>query len=128
MQRRNIIMLLSAVSFFSCTSLNEIPEAPVFIKGTVTDENETPIEHIQVTLEWHDAGMTQTVFTSSEGTFNTEAFLSDDGQTELTVTLEDIDGEEYGGTFGKSVSEITLLEEEISIALEMAFHLNHATL
>lgn len=130
-------MIASALILCSCTSgkiEEEIPDH--IISGTVVTEDRTPIEHIQVTLVWHDMRKTEMVFTSSDGRFNTPAYLSDDGETEVTITLKDIDGEENGGIFEESVENITILEDDIPepeeagkpVTLELAFLLNHATL
>lgn len=138
MKIRHIIpMVASALIFCSCMDGKMDTEGPDhIILGTVTTEEGTPIEHIQVTLEWHDMKKTEMVFTSSDGKFNTQAYLSPDGETEVTITLKDIDEEENGGTFEESVEKITILEEDITepeeegkpVTLELAFHLTPATL
>lgn len=138
MKIRHIIpMVASALIFCSCMDCKMDTEGPShIIIGSVTTEDGTPIEHIQVSLEWHDAKSTEMVFTSSDGIFNTPAYLSPDGETEVTITLKDIDEEENGGTFEESVEKITILEEDIAepeeagkpVSLELAFHLTHATL
>ena len=138
--KRALIYILAAFSAVSCASERFTPD-PVepLINGLVTDMDENPIEHIQVTLEWKEAGITEIVYTSSEGMFQSSAYLSEENDTEVTITLEDIDGGENGGTFEKSVKTITLIQEELTadpenpeaenpISLELFFHLNHATL
>ena len=138
MKIRHIIpMVASALIFCSCMDGKMDTEGPDhIILGTVTTEEGTPIEHIQVTLEWHDAKRTEMVFTSSDGIFNSPAYISTDGETEVTITLKDIDEEENGGKFEESIKNITILEEDIAepeesgkpVSLELAFHLTHATL
>lgn len=106
------------------------------LTGSVTDQDGTPIEHIQVTLNWNDSKTKEISYTSSEGIFTTSAHLSQKGETSVKITLEDIDGDENGGLFETLVETITILEEEKSdyitetgeINLQMAFRLNHATL
>ena len=106
------------------------------LTGTVTDQDGTPIEHIQVTLNWNDSKAKEISYTSSEGIFISSAHLSQKGETLLKITLEDIDGEENGGLYETLVETITILEEEKSenvtetgeINLQMAFRLNRATL
>lgn len=106
------------------------------LTGTVTDQDGTPIEHIQVTLNWNDSKAKEISYTSSEGIFISSAHLSQRGETSLKITLEDIDGEENGGLYETLVETITILEEEKSenvtengeINLQMAFRLNRATL
>ena len=122
--------MLAAFAAVSCSSGEFIPDmTPPLITGYVTDMNDNPIEHIQVTIEWKEVGVTNIVYTSSEGMFQSDAYVSNEGDTEFTITLEDIDGGENGGTFEKSVEIITILQEELTEAnLDLFFHLNHATL
>lgn len=106
------------------------------ITGSVNDIDGNPIEHIQVTLEWGDKGITEISYTSSEGIFTADAYLSNKGETLVKITLEDIDGDENGGLFETLEENIVLFEEDLQnsvtgsgeINLEMAFHLNRATL
>ena len=138
--KRALIYILAAFSAVSCASEQFTPDPmEPLLKGLVTDMDENPIEHIQVTLEWKEAGITEIVYTSSEGMFQSSAYLSEENDTEVTITLEDIDGGENGGTFEKSVKMITLIQEELTadpedpevespVSLELFFHLNHATL
>ena len=70
-------------------------------------------------------------FTSSDGTLKTPAYLSAEGDTSLTITLEDIDGEENGGLFESKTEEIFIYEEdilEIPVILKLDFHCSRATL
>ena len=124
-----LITLASALAvIISCDNLGDDPvvEGP-FINGLVTDIDENPIEHIQVTLEWLESNIKDTVYTSSEGKFQSLAHLSEGKDTELKVTLEDIDEEENGGTFEKSEKAIILFEADSLIKLDFSFLLNHAT-
>lgn len=130
-------MIVSSLLLCSCMDGMMDAKGPShIIIGTVTTEEGNPIEHIQVTLEWHDMKKTEMVFTSSDGIFNSPAYISADGETEVTITLKDIDEAENGGTFEESIKNITILEEDIAdpedaekpVTLELAFHLNHATL
>lgn len=132
-----ITMTASALLFCSCMNGMMNTEGPShIIIGSVTTEEGNPIEHIQVTLEWHDMKKTEMVFTSSDGIFNSPAYISTDGETEVTITLKDIDEEENGGKFEESIKNITILEEDIAepeeagkpVSLELAFHLTPATL
>lgn len=106
------------------------------LTGSVATQDGTPIEHIQVTLEWPGSNIKELSYTSSDGIFTSSAHLAEKGETMLKITLEDIDGEENGGIFETLVETITLLEEDNDdyitesgeINLQMAFRLNHATL
>lgn len=106
------------------------------VTGCVNDIDGNPIEHIQVTLEWEGKGIKDISYTSSEGIFKSEAHLSNKGETMVTITLEDIDGDENGGQFETVVENIVLFEEDLQnsvtdsgeINLGMVFHLNRATL
>ena len=128
--KRPILILLACalLGITSCANLDNTPiiEEP-FIDGVVTDIDENPIEHIQVTLEWAESNIKDTVYTSSEGKFHSIAHLSDGIDTELKITLEDIDGEEHGGEFEKSEKAIILFEADSLNKLDFSFLLNHAT-
>ena len=80
-----------------------------------------------MTLEWAESNIKDTVYTSSEGKFHSIAHLSDGIDTELKITLEDIDGEEHGGEFEKSEKAIILFEADSLNKLDFSFLLNHAT-
>lgn len=132
-----IMMSMGLLAAAGCSDMHiEEPELGPVLTVSVTDPEGTPIEHIQVTLDWTDAGIKEVSFTSSDGTLKTPAYLSAEGDTSLTVTLEDIDGEENGGLFETATENITLFEKDASdsltdnseISLEMVFHLYHATL
>ena len=81
------------------------------IEGCVTDPSGSPIEHIEVTLEFSKKLKAKTLYTSSNGFFivgisSTEARRIDS----ITITLTDLDGEENGGSFSTQ-KEIILLHE-----------------
>ena len=130
-------MALGFLAIAGCSDmrLKEEGIGPLLI-GSVTTDDGVPIEHIQVTLNWLESGMTEVAYTSSEGIFTSYAYISPKGETSLKLTFEDIDGEDNGGIFDTKEETITLLEHEISehmnengeINLQMAFHLNRATL
>lgn len=134
---RNITYaLLALLAAVSCsTEMMELETPGLPITGLVTDTDGNPIEHIKITMEWTEAGISESFYTSSEGTFFCESHLSEDGDTEILVTLEDIDGEENGGLFEKSVKVITLMKDELDkkadseekFRIEMTFLLTHAT-
>ena len=127
---------LGLLAFAGCSDMGIRDESMgPLLTGSVTTQDGNPIEHIQVTLNWEEAGIKETAYTSSEGIFTSAAHLSK-GETSLKIILEDIDGEENGGIFETLEETIILLEEEYSesvtengeVRLQMAFRLNHATL
>lgn len=133
---KTLAMTLILLAAAGCSDHGFIDEGigPV-VTGSVTTEDGSPIEHIQVTLDWTDSGIKGTSYTSSEGIFTSSAYLSRKGETLLKIKLEDIDGKENGGLFETLEETLTLLEEEYAghvtesgeINLRMAFRLNRAT-
>lgn len=134
MKKTGLIFSLSALMLSSCAvemSILEDTIGPVVI-GRVSDMDGTPIEHIQVTLNWGKHTDETVVFTSSEGTFRSEAVIDPERQATLNIVLEDIDGEKNGGLFETVSETIVLYEDEGTgsdgqIIFELDFHLTHAT-
>lgn len=103
-------------------------DAPAVITGMVLDMNDNPIEHIKISLK-HETDTPVETFTSSEGKFRHEVEMPEDMDAMTVIlTLEDIDGEENGGTF-ESHTESVLFERQGDKPTEMnlVFRLNHAT-
>lgn len=99
------------------------------IVGSVIDEDGIPIEHIKVTLDW-DHGKHQLIkYTSSTGGFNAPVDdLTNTGIINLTVTLEDIDGESNNGLFQSHTESLTLiLSEVVDAAIYLEYRLTHAS-
>ena len=100
-----ISILTAAVLTASCMAMQYEPTmdnvAPnPAIVGNVTDTSGVAIEHIKVTLDWNDGAFSETQYTNSDGVFTAEIWENvEKAVRSLTVTLEDIDGEENGGTF-----------------------------
>ena len=126
-----ISILTAAVLTASCMAMQYEPTmdnvAPKpAIVGNVTDTSGVAIEHIKVTLDWNDGAFSETQYTNSDGVFTAEIWENvEKAVRSLTVTLEDIDGEENGGTF-ESLSETFTVFEENSVTI-LDFRLNRAT-
>ena len=95
---------------------------PGNIHGFVTDEEGSPINHIKVTITQSDFPLV--VYTSSRGEFIADMALT---EGTLEIMLEDIDGEENGGTFAPLSDTITVLEDQEMITLEYSLTLATAS-
>lgn len=96
------------------------------IIGKVTDSDDKPIEHIKVTIDWNEGKHVEVKYTDSDGLFTTYIHSEGKGESQiLTVTLEDIDGDDFGGTFSTRSETMTLLEENNS-TINLVYRLNHA--
>lgn len=132
----NIIVISMTVSScmaamdFGEPSTDSTPgiEEPNII-GSVSDTDNTPIEHIRVTLTWNNGEYIEIKYTSYDGTFISSGPIHGIGNNTLTVTLEDIDGERNGGLFESMTDTITLFEQEDGeyATVTLAYHLNRAT-
>ncbi len=101
------------------------------IQGQVTDTDDNPLSHIKVTLDWGTGDPGITLYSSLNGKFISELGIDrNELPATLTITLEDIDGEENGGEFNPLTDEITIFEEELSseaIRLDLHYRLTRAT-
>lgn len=126
-----ISILTAAVLTASCMAMQYEPTmdnvAPKpAIVGNVTDTSGVAIEHIKVTLNWNDGAFSETQYTNSDGVFTAEIWENvEKAVRSLTVTLEDIDGEENGGTFETLSETFTVFEDNSATVLD--FRLNRAT-
>lgn len=110
----------------SCTSYDlSISGQEVVIEGQVTTESGIPIEHIRVSIE------STSVYSSREYTSNIGEFSSIVTRfragDELTITIEDIDGEDNGGRFEKKTDVILLLDKAENIRREYRLTLSTAS-
>ena len=109
------------------TEIDEIPG----ITGNVTDEKQNPIEHIKVTFSWGNGIEDSVVYTSSKGEFKTAVPSEIRGiECQVSLTVEDVDGEENGGEFETVTDKIMLFqknEEYTSSVISLDYHLTHAT-
>ena len=126
-----ISILTAAVLTASCMAMQYEPTmdnvAPnPAIVGNVTDTSGVAIEHIKVTLNWNDGAFSETQYTNSDGVFTAEIWENvEKAVRSLTVTLEDIDGEDNGGTFETLSATFTVFEDNSATVLD--FRLNRAT-
>jgi len=101
MNYKKLIALIIAILGFStaCRKMTEeygVPTASFELKGKVTDTLDNPIENIRVNIRPNDYHMEE-IYTDMEGNY----FFSAGGMpfSDITVKVEDIDGEENGGEF-----------------------------
>lgn len=116
MRFRSMIYAAAAVGLLSCSKVEVAgDEAFAIIKGRVTSDNDTPIEHLEVSIELTKRSEPKTLYTSSDGTFMCDITHKEARNLkEIKITLTDTDGEENGGLFETTTEEIHLYNEETS--------------
>lgn len=133
MRFRSMIYAVAAFGLLSCSKA-EVAGDDTFaiIKGRVTSENNTPIEHLEVRIELTKRTEPKMLYTSSDGTFMCDITLKEARNLkEIKITLTDTDGEENGGLFETTTEEIHLYNEEPSetpMILNLDFRCSHAIL
>ena len=82
------------------------------LEGIVIDaEDEAPVNHIKILIEWESAESPVTLYTSDKGRFSTMLAAPDSYPAVISLTITDIDGEENGGLFKDFSDKITIREE-----------------
>lgn len=102
----------------------------VRVDGLVIDENEKPIDHIKVRMEWDSPYSPLVVYSSPKGIFTAELqFYNHTYPVTVSVEISDIDGEENGGVFQTRIDEIIILEENYTdnASTAITYQLTHAT-
>ncbi len=130
---RHFIYAAAALACISCSKAEDASgEIFAILKGKVTDEDGTPIEHMEVTLELSRKADTKTLYTSSDGTFICDISHKEARNIkDISITLTDTDGEENGGIFETLTEEIHLYDEtsdDVPMTLNLDFRCSHATL
>lgn len=119
----------------SCAAMDMQPSQSMdipgmrILEGKISDLDGNPIEHIKVTADMDIYMSVQEVkYTDSDGSFMIEINAGSSVPVTVTLTIEDIDGEENGGLFETMVDTITLFEENgASSIARLDYRLNHAT-
>ena len=106
--------------------MSDMPE--LTYPGSVMDTEGTPIEHIKVTIEWQGAFPVKDIkYTDSNGMFYLDIINTQESYN-VTLTLEDIDGEENGGLFETLTDTIILFgDPESDSTVKLDYRLNRAT-
>ncbi len=107
---RYISYIILATFMMSCSAeagpgwYNENPPSNAvprhYVTGRIFDADDKPIEHIKVTIDWGEIYDLTINYTASDGSFSAE--IPDDVKAdtfEFRIIMEDIDGNENGGTF-----------------------------
>ena len=98
--KKIITLVIAALGFTTaCSKIvmeYGVPAASFELKGKVTDTLDNPIENIRVNIRTNDYPMKE-IFTDMEG--NYFFGVGDISFSDITVKVEDIDGEENGGEF-----------------------------
>ena len=106
-------ILLAVASCMNMEIPSQIEEEASSIKGVVRDTTGTPIEYIMVTIDWGNRLEKAVTYTSSEGKFKTEIPSEIMGiESNVTLTLEDIDGKKNGGEFETLTDKVMIFQEE----------------
>jgi putative lipoprotein (rSAM/lipoprotein system) len=124
-----LALLLSAASCVPGNFDDINPDETLMISGLVLDEDGMPLEHIKVSLDWNHGKYQVVKYTSSDGRFETPIEdLSHSGTMNLTITLDDIDGEQNNGSFKSHTETLTFIRSEIEDSMIfLEYRLNHAT-
>jgi len=106
-------ILLAVASCMNMEIPSHIEEEASSIEGVVRDTTGTPIEYIMVTIDWGKRLEKAVTYTSSEGKFKTEIPSEIMGiESNVTLTLEDIDGNKNGGEFETLTDKVMIFQEE----------------
>lgn len=129
-----ICAIICAYALASCMAMDmagvpdmsEMPEQTY--PGSVMDIEGRPIEHIKVTIECQGAFPVKEIkYTDSNGMFYLD-IINAPVSYNVTLTLEDIDGEENGGLFETLTDTIILFgDPESNSTIKLDYHLNRAT-
>ena len=120
------------LAMFSCMK-EDIAESDIDnsgkIVGYVTDTDDNVIEHIKVTFDWNNGTYQEIKYTDSYGQFQSDYWQPAAREAvTLTITMEDVDGDENGGLFETASETITLFENDTQGIVEpIVFRLNRAT-
>lgn len=129
--RQTVKITLAAICAFMLTScmqltsdfMDSVPFGSY--PGCVRDTDGNPIEHIKVTISTPDDN--QTRYTDSGGIFYMDIIGNPVNYT-ITLTFEDIDGEENGGLFETLTDTITLFGgNDLNSSAMLDYRLNRAT-
>ena len=115
-----------AMDMAGVPDMSDMPE--LTYPGSVMDTEGTPIEHIKVTIEWQGAFPVKDIkYTDSNGMFYLDIINAPE-RYNVTLTLEDIDGEENGGLFETLTDTIILFgDPESNSTVKLDYRLNRAT-
>lgn len=113
-----MLSILSILGFAACDEIGNqecmygTPTLDFQLKGTVTTEDDKPLEGIQVIVRkaWNNQDFPKgadTLYTNAQGEFATSK-ITTSGINEQKVYFNDVDGEKNGGTFK---SDSVLLRE-----------------
>lgn len=102
-----VLVLLGFSVCNSCRVAYGCPHVDYRIKGTVTDENNSPIKGIKVLINNVD----NDIYTDGNGKFE-GPHASDVSLGRQTVSFEDVDGEDNGGLFKSATFGIDDMQQK----------------
>ncbi len=109
MKFKKILLLLFPIMGVTLTACYGSPHADFKVSGKVMDENNQPINNIQVEVEneWNK------VYTDAAGNYQAHGSLDFGGEYQtLRVAVTDIDGEENGGDFESAIIDLKYERDE----------------
>ena len=113
--KARIIILLVLVSLCLPACMKEgmgkYGMKPLRIEGIVVDDSdETPINHIRITIEWDSEDSPAIIYSSGSGKFESVIDIPDEYPMTIDLTLSDIDGEDNGGLYEERTDQISIIE------------------
>lgn len=109
MKLKKILLLLFPIMGVTLTACYGVPHADFKVSGKVMDEENQPINNIQVQVgaEWNR------VYTDTAGNYQIHGELGFDENQTLRVAVTDIDGEENGGEFESAIIDLKYENDEL---------------
>lgn len=114
--RTFILMGVLSLTLASCSkeAISDVSDYDgIRLEGIVIDaEDEAPVNHIEILIEWESAESPVTLYTSDKGRFATTLTAPETYPAVISLTISDIDGEENGGLFQSHSDKITFFKED----------------
>ena len=109
MKLKKLLLLLFPIMGVTLTACYGTPHADYKVLGKVMDEENQPINNIQVQVgnNWNR------VYTDSAGKYQAYGYLDFDEYQTLRVAVTDIDGEENGGEYESAMIDLKYERDEL---------------
>lgn len=116
--------LLAVMGFSACEEqalMYGAVHADYTIKGTVTNEADEPLPGIRIrspwTVNYNDTTYTvreDTVYTDANGEFTYQTDCFQRGEYDISLLIEDIDGEANGGSYASDSVSVSFKDTELT--------------
>ena len=109
MKLKKILLFLFPIMGVTLTACYGVPHADFKVSGKVMDEENQPINNIQVQVgnEWNK------VYTDTAGNYQIHGELGLDEFQTLRVAVTDVDGEENGGEYESAMIDLKYENDEL---------------